>query len=307
MKKRLFVGVMRVLVSVFVLFAFTGGAFAAQKLTKIAEGVYASVDVKNGGPKNSYGANGGIIIGKDGIVVVDTMISAKEAKDFIRKIRAVSRKPIKYVINTHYHLDHVLGNSEFVKLGAVVIAQENAGKAMKKSAVETLKNAGSYGLTQKDMEGTVPAYPVLAYGDKMTIDMGDQYIELIHTRHAHTDGDTLVYLPAKKVLFTGDILFTKYHPFLGEGNIEEWAAVLDEIKAMGTDKIIPGHGPVSGKQDLDDMKNYIITFDQKAKELASQSDDVEKIVTEIRKMLPERPEGAGLIAGNIRMKYLRKR
>ena len=297
----------KLLVLVLVLFTLCDRAFAAEKLTQIAENVYAYVGTKNSSKNNSFGANAGIIIGKDGIVVVDTMISAKEAKRFIRDIRTISRKPIRYVVNTHYHLDHVFGNSEFAKLGAVVIAQENDKKAMENSAKETLKNIGEYGLTPKDMTGTTLAYPVLTYGDRMTINIGGQQIELIHARQSHTDGDTLVYLPDKKVLFTGDILFTNYHPFLGEGNIEEWAKELDDIKSMDVEKIIPGHGPLSGKNDLDDMKEYILMFDQKARELASQSDDVQKIVTAIQSVLPQRPEGAWLIAPNIQMKYLKKR
>ena len=296
----------KLLVLVLVLFAFCDHAFAAEKLTQIAENVYAYLDTKNSSKDNSFGANAGVIIGKEGIVVVDSLISAKEAKRFIRDIRSISRKPIKYVINTHYHLDHAFGNSEFAKLGAVIIAQENARKAMEKSARETLKHIGEYGLTPNDMKGTTPAYPVLSYGDRMTINIGGQQIELIHARQSHTDGDTLVYLPDKKVLFAGDILFTNYHPFLGEGNIEEWAKELDDIKSMDVEKIIPGHGPLSGKKDLEDMKVYILLFDQKAKELASQSDDVKKIAAAIQTALPQRPEGIWLIAPNIQMKYLKK-
>jgi glyoxylase-like metal-dependent hydrolase (beta-lactamase superfamily II) len=296
----------RLMVIFLVLFALCDHAFAAEKLTKIAENVYAYVDIKNSSGSNSFGANAGIIIGRDGIVVVDTLISAKEAKRFIRDIRTISRKPIRYVVNTHYHLDHVFGNSEFAKLGAVIIAQENDRNAMQNSAKETLKNIGDFGLTPKDMEGTVIAYPVLAYGDRMTIDIGGQIIELVHARQSHTDGDTLVYLPDKKVLFAGDILFTNYHPFLGEGNIEEWVKQLDDIKSMDVEKIIPGHGPVSGIKDIEDMKQYILLFDQKAKELAGQSDDAKKIVESIQNTLPQRPEGAWLIAPNIQMKYLKK-
>lgn len=280
---------------------------AADKLTPVAENVYAYVDTKAASPKNSFGVNAGVIIGKDGIVVVDTMISAKEAKRFIKDIRAISRKPIKYVVNTHYHLDHAFGNSEFAKVGAVIVAQENAQKAMENTAKETLGNMKEYGLTPKDMQGTSVVYPVLTYGNRMTIDIGGQQIELIHARHSHTDGDTLVYLPGKKVLFTGDILFTNYHPFLGEGNIEEWVKQLDDIKSMDVEKIIPGHGPLSQKNDLDDMKKYIMLFDQKAKELASQSDDLQKIITAMQSALPQRPEGVWLIAPNIQMKYLKKR
>ncbi|TBR17056.1 MBL fold metallo-hydrolase, partial [bacterium] len=234
------------------------------------------------------------------------LISSKAAKRFIRDIRAVSRKPIKYVINTHHHLDHAFGNYEFVKLGAVVIAQENDKKAMENTAEDTLKDIGWFGLTADDMKGTKPAYPILSYGDKMEIDLGDQKVELIHARHSHTEGDTLVYLPGKKVLFTGDVLFTNYHPFIGEGNIDEWAKELDEIQSMDVEKIIPGHGPISTKKDLDDMKAYIIMFDQKAKELSLRLTDAEEILAEIQKALPQRPEGAWLIMANIQMKYLKK-
>lgn len=104
---------------------FSQRVSAQEALTKIADNVYSYVDVKNSSPSNSFGTNAGIIIGKDGIVVIDTLVSSKEAKRFIKDIRAVSDKPIKYVVNTHYHLDHTFGNSEFVKLGATVISHIN--------------------------------------------------------------------------------------------------------------------------------------------------------------------------------------
>ncbi|MEN6617268.1 MAG: MBL fold metallo-hydrolase [Syntrophorhabdus sp.] len=282
-----------------------GSAGAAERLTRIAENVYSYVGVKNGSKANSFGANAGIIIGNDGIIVVDTLISAKEAQRFIKDIRAISDKPIRYVVNTHYHLDHVFGNSEFVKLGAVIIAQDNDKAAMLRSAEETLKNINRYGMNQEDMAGTTAAYPVITYGDRMTIDIGGQIVDLIHARYSHTSGDTLVYLRDKKILFTGDILFTDYHPFLGEGNIEEWAKELDDIRTMDVEKIIPGHGPLSGKKDVEDMKSYIILFDRVAKDLASRSNDVQAITAELKAVLPLRPEGTFLIPNNVQMKYLK--
>ena len=290
-----------------VLWAMLGGhALAADKLTRIADNVYAYVDTKQGSKDNSFGANAGIIIGRDGIAVVDTLISAKEAKRFIKAIKAVSKKPIKYVINTHYHLDHAFGNAEFVKLGAVVIAQENDKQAMAKTAAATLKDIGQFGLTPADMKGTTIAYPVLSYVDRLTIDLGDQLVELRHARPAHTDGDTVVYLADKKILFSGDILFTDYHPFLAEGNIEEWCGELDDLQAMDAETIIPGHGPLSGKKDLADMKQYLLQFDQQAKALATQGTDAQALTAELVKTLPKRNEGAWLITANLQMRYLKK-
>ncbi|OGW73111.1 MAG: MBL fold metallo-hydrolase, partial [Nitrospirae bacterium RIFOXYB2_FULL_43_5] len=267
---------------------------------------YSYVDIKNSTPQKSYGANAGIIIGKDGIVVIDTLISAKEARRFIRDIRAISKKPIKYVINTHYHLDHTFGNSEFAKLGAVIISHINDSNNLKAQGETALKNAKNYGLSKEDMKGTKIAYPALSFNDRMEIALGDQRIDLIYTGHSHTDGSITVYLPDKKILFSGDILFTGYHPFIGDGSIGEWVKALDHIMTMNVEKIIPGHGPLSNKKDIQDMKDYLIAFDKKAKELAAKSNDAEYIASEIKKSLPSRPEGAGLILWNIQMKYLKK-
>lgn len=283
---------------------FTQQALAGEGLTKIADNVYSYIDIKNGSPQNSFGANAGIIIGKEGIIVIDTLTSSKEAKRFIKDIKAVTDKPVKWVVNTHYHLDHTFGNSEFVKLGATVISHDNCKRNLKNNGEVALQNAVNYGLTVKDMEGTEIAYPDITFPYRVEIDSGDQIIQLIYSGLSHTDGSILVYLPDSKILFSGDILFTDYHPFLAEGTIGEWVKVLGQIMTMDVSTIIPGHGPVSGKQDITDLIKYLIAFDKKAKELTSKSMDVKYITAEIKKSLPQRPEGHGLIPANIQMKYI---
>lgn len=280
-------------------------AFALEGLRKIADNVYAYADIKGGSPANSFGANAGIVVGKDNILVIDTLISAKEAKRFIKDIRAISDKPIKYVVNTHSHLDHTFGNSEFEKLGAVIISHANCKKNMEKNAEGTLKNIKAFGLTEKDMEGTKIAYPALTFQDRIEIDLGGQKVELSYAGASHTDDSILVYVHDKQVLFTGDILFTEYHPFIADGSVGEWINVLDYIRTLDFKKVIPGHGPISGRHDLLEMKEYLVSFDKKATELSSKSKDADKIAGEIMKELPERPEGQGLIKSNIQMKYLK--
>lgn len=275
-------------------------------LTRITDNVYSYVDVKQSGPQNSYGANAGIVIGENGIVVIDTLISSIEAKRFIKDIRAVSDKPIKYVVNTHYHLDHTFGNSEFEKLGAAIISHTNDRMNSLRHSEAALKNSKNYGLTEKDMEGTTISYPNLTFNDRMEIDLGGQTIHLIYTKSSHTDGSVLVYLPNKKVLFVGDILFTNYHPFMADGDIKGWVNVLDYILKLDVDKIIPGHGPISSKKDIRDMKNYLIAFDKKARQLSAKSKDADFVTAELKKAMPPRAEGEWLIKANIQMKYLKK-
>lgn len=287
-------------------FIFSGQIFAQDGLIKIADNVYSYADVKKMSPQNSFGANAGIIIGKDGILVVDTLISAKEAKRFIKDIRAVSDKPIKYVVNTHYHLDHTFGNSEFEKLGAIIISHTIDKESLKKKAEKTLTNAGNYGLTEQDMEGTKIAYPSVTFIGTMQIDLGDQKVDLLYKGASHTEGSILVHLPDRKVLFAGDILFTNYHPYIADGDIKGWTDVLDAILKMDAVTIIPGHGPVSAKKDIADMREYLIAFDKKAAELCANSGDIGYVFAEMIKSLPHRDEGEFLIKANIQGKYLRK-
>ncbi len=156
------------------------------------------------------------------------------------------------------------------------------------------------------MKGTKIALPRLTFDSKMVIDLGDQKVELIYFGATHTNGDTLVYLPDKKVLFAGDVLFTNFHPFIAEGDLVSWGNVLDRILAMDVDKIIPGHGPVSTKQDVRDMKAYLVTFDTKARELCAQSNDFKYVYSELMKVLPVRENGDWLVGANIQMRYLKQ-
>ena len=175
------------LFAILILTLVTTGSLAAGEesslrkgLTKIADGVYSYVDEKNPVPARSFGANAGIIIGKEGIVVVDTLISSKEAQRFISDIKAVSDKPIRYVVNTHEHLDHSLGNADFIRLGAVVVSHTNCKINAEAAAPTILEKAKKYGLTEEMLQGTKVAEASLTFSDKMEIDLGDRKVQLIY-------------------------------------------------------------------------------------------------------------------------------
>jgi cyclase len=283
-------------------------AQAQQGLTKIADNVYSYVDVKNSSPQNSYAANAGIVIGENGVLAVDSLISAKEARRFIADIRKVTDKPIKFLVNTHYHLDHALGNSEFRKLGAVIIIQELDAKNLAERGPATMAGgAAKYGLSEEDMAGTVLALPDVTFSDRMTVDLGGIVVELVYPGPSHTTGSIFVNVPARKVAFAGDALFTDFHPFLAEGDFPSWAKALDTLTALGAQTIIPGHGPASSAKDVADMKAYLVLFDAKAKELAAKGGDAESIAAELLKVLPHKSQGDMLVAANVAMRYLPKK
>ena len=285
-------------------FLFHQAVQAEDGLTKVTGSIYAYADVKKASPKNSFGANAGIIIGQDFLVAVDSLISSREGKRFLKDIHKISKKPIKFLVDTHYHLDHSLGNSEFAKLGAIIIAHENDRENMQKAGEGMLHYAKQSGLSDQDLQGTKLAYPTLTFSDRVTLNLGNNQVEFLFIGPSHTTGSVLVFIPQEKVLFTGDLLFTDCHPFLGDANIAGWIKVLDYIMTMDVDKIIPGHGPVSSKKDVADLKKYLLVFDQKAKELTAQSKDLNFIVAEMKKALPPRSQLDFLIARNIQMKYM---
>lgn len=282
-------------------------ALAAEGLTKIANNVYAYIGEKAASPANSFGANAGIVIGRDGVLVVDTLISAKEADRFIADIRKITDKPIKYVVNTHYHPDHALGNSEFSKLGAVIVSQSKDEASLEKDGPGMLANMQSMGLSDEDMRGTELAVATLTFTDRMTINLGDEKVELIYPGPSHSAGSSIVLVTQEKVLFTGDVLFTDYHPYMADGNVASWIKVLDFVRTLDAIVIIPGHGPLSGKKEVADMKAYLQIFDKKARKLAARSKDVEKIAAELKKELPVRSQLDWAIAENVKGLYLPKK
>ena len=176
---------------------------------------------------------------------------------------------------------------------------------MKKSAVDTLANVNAYGLTPEDMEGTELAYPNITFTDRMRIDLGGIEVELIYIAPSHSKGSIVVHIPAERVIFAGDVLFTDFHPYMAEGDIAGWQETIDSIMALNADRIIPGHGPLSTNKDLADMKAYIVTFDKRAKDLAAKSNEVEYIVAELKKSMPTRTRGEGLIQANVQGKYMK--
>jgi len=291
-----------VLVSLFLV----PGAYA-QGLTKLADNVYSYVGEKDGSPAHSFAANAGIIIGRDGVLVVDTLISAKEATRFLADIRAVTDKPIKYVVNTHTHLDHAFGNCVFARLGATVISHTADREMLAKVGAATLKDIGNFGLKPEDMSGTEIVLPTIAFGDRMQIYLGDVAVELIRVAPSHTGGSLVVYVPSQKVLFAGDILFTDFHPFLADGDIAGWTTSLDALLTMDVERIVPGHGPLSNKKDLQEMKDYLLQFDGKARELAAKSQDSEAVAAELLKVLPKRAMGEWMVAFNVKSRYLGKK
>lgn len=272
-------------------------------LVKLSDNVYSYVGRTDASPAHSFAANAGIVIGREGVLVVDTLISANEGRRFLADIRKITKKPIKYVVNTHTHLDHAFGNCVFAELGAIVISQDADRAQLEKMGAQVMKNISGYGLKPEDMAGTEIVLPSLSFSERLTIELGSETVQLIRIAPSHTEGSLVVYLPKQKILFSGDILFTDFHPYMADGDLAGWSNTLDKLQAMDIERIVPGHGPLSGKKDLREMKEYLALFDSSAREMAAKGKDADAIAAELLRILPKRSLAQWMVGFNVKARY----
>ncbi len=189
------------------------------------------------------GGNIGVSIGDDGVFMIDDQFAPLSAK-IIAAIRTLSDKPIKFLVNTHWHGDHTGGNVNFHKEGATIVAHDNVRKRLK----ETPKRDQ----TMRAKE----AFPVITFNDKMSVHMNGEKVAIFHIENAHTDGDALLYFANSNVLHTGDTYFKGRYPYIDLNSGGSINGYINAVKAglLVIDeetKIIPGHGSVANKADYE--------------------------------------------------------
>jgi glyoxylase-like metal-dependent hydrolase (beta-lactamase superfamily II) len=186
--------------------------------------------------------NTGIVIGDDCVMVIDTQATPVMAQDVIRHIRTVSDKPIRYVVLSHYHAVRVLGASGYQPQH--VIASRDTydliverGEADMKSEIERFPR-----LFQAVESVPGLTWPTLVFEKRMTLWIGKLQVELMQIGRGHTKGDTVVWLPQERILFSGDLVEYETTPYTGDAYLADWPATLDAIAALKPKKLVPGRG-----------------------------------------------------------------
>lgn len=187
--------------------------------------------------------NAGFIVGREAVAVVDTGGSAKVGARLLAAVRARTALPIRFVINTHFHPDHVLGDAAFVGLGAKFVGHKNLATALAARAAVYLE-ANKRLIGEADFAGTTVVPPDVAVDGTMTVDLGDRVLELEAHPTAHTNADLTVFDRATRTWWLADLLFVRHVPAL-DGSLRGWLAVMDKAKQRACDRVVPGHGPAS--------------------------------------------------------------
>lgn len=185
----------------------------------------------------------GVIIGDDGLMVIDTRATPIAAEDLIRRVRQVTDKPFRYVVLTHYHAVRVLGAAAY---GAEhIIASEPTMEMIRERGEADYKSeADRFPRLFQGIE-SIPGltWPTMTFSDRMTVMMGDLEVQIMHPGRGHTRGDTIVWVPSQKVLFSGDLVENGATPYTGDAHLRDWPATLDKLRALQPEYLIPGRGP----------------------------------------------------------------
>ena len=186
-------------------------------------------------------ANASFVVGTDAVAVIDTLGSAVAGRELRSAIRAVTGKPIRYVINTHMHPDHVFGNAAFKEDNPAFVGHYKLARGLG-SRAERYLAINKQMLGEEAFAGIEIIVPTLAVETTKTLDLGGRSLVLETQRTAHTDNDLTVTDTATDTLFLGDLLFSVHVPTL-DGSITGWLALLDELGRRKAARVVPGHGP----------------------------------------------------------------
>ena len=254
-------------------FAFAACAsFAQQDFSKVEIGTLKLNETTY--MLTGAGGNLGLSVGEDAVFLIDDQFAPLTPK-INAAIAKITPKPVRFVLNTHWHFDHTGGNENYGRAGALIVAHENVRKRMStEQFIEFLR--------MKTPPSPKPALPVVTFAGAMSFHLNGEEIRAIHVARAHTDGDSIVHFLGSDVIHMGDVYFNGFYPFIDTasgGTIDGVVAACDQVLGIATDrtKIIPGHGPLATKADLQGYRDMLATVAARVKKMIAEGRKLEEI------------------------------
>jgi glyoxylase-like metal-dependent hydrolase (beta-lactamase superfamily II) len=212
--------------------------------------------------------NATAVVTDAGVLLVDDKF-AVDHDNMVAVLKTVTTQPVRYVINTHHHLDHTGGNAKLLEMGVPIVSSERARENMS-------------GTPDGMFVGANPGFPTMTFRDRATIHLGGTVADLYYFGRGHTNGDIVIHLPAHRVLITGD-LFTfgpatpQLIDYAGGGSAKEWPGTLDEALKLDFDTVVPGHGVVTTRAELRKFRDTTARLSQRVQEMVRQKKSRDEI------------------------------
>ena len=218
------------------------------------------------------GGNIAVLVGEEGTLMVDDQFAPLSEK-IMATVKELTDHSVHYLLNTHWHGDHTGGNENFANAGAVIIAQDNVRKRLSSD------NVRPFGRTTP--ASPEASWPKITFNEEMHIYYNSENVHLIHNHNAHTDGDAFVYFSDANVLHMGDCFFKDRFPFIDRdlgGSPQGYISAVSKALLLSDDstKIIPGHGDLASKQDLQNFYNMLTTMRDRVKKSIEDGHTVEE-------------------------------
>lgn len=218
--------------------------------------------------------NSGVVIGDDSVLVIDTTATPVMARELISRIRTVTDKPIKNVVLSHYHAVRVLGASAYRNEGCEhVIASRGTYDLIAERGSQDMKSEIERFPRLFQAVESIPGltWPTLVFENQLILYLGKLEVRIMHVGPGHTKGDTIVWLPQERVLFSGDLVEYQAAAYTGDAQLEEWPQTLETLRSMRAEKLVPGRGPAlqNAKEvqaGLDYTRDFVTTLFMSAKE-----------------------------------------
>ena len=270
---------LQTLLSVLVMLAPAAWALEINPV-QVAPGVYAVIGDLGGRTyeNESLNANVGFIVSDDGVVVVDPGATYQSARKLHAAIRRVTDRPVKWVINTGGQDHRWLGNGYFREQGAEIIAHAKAKADMTARGADQL--AALAPILKEKLEGTRPVLPTRTFPDRLSLKAGGREIQVMHLGSAHTPGDSVVWLPRERVLFSGDVVYVdRLLGVIPVSSVKRWIATFDAMAKLEPKTIVPGHGAVCDlAKARRDTYDYLVLLRTHMKKAAADFVDLQRAI-----------------------------
>ena len=238
---------------------------------ELAEGAYGYT--AEGDP------NSGVIIGEDSVMVIEAQATPRMAEDVIAKVRSVTDKPIKYLVLTHYHPVRVLGAAAY-QADEIITSFKTWEMIQERGQQDWASEFGRFPRLfrgHESIEGLT--YPTMTFTEKMTIDLGNKKVELLHIGEGHTRGDIIAWLPEEKVCFAGDLVEYGATPYCGDAQLKKWPRTLERLAKMGPKAMVPGRGDALTSESqciaaINGTKEYTSLLYELAKQSVAAGEDL---------------------------------